>query len=71
MKIKAVNCDSVTAVVIFCYYNWSITAIVSTPCKAIQWNPSITDTTGTKTFGHYSTVSVAQGLVAGHAPFGS
>ena len=31
-------------------------------------NPSKTDITGTKTFVHYSTVSIAQGLVADHAP---
>ena len=34
----------------------------------IQWNPSITDTTGTKDFVLYSEVSFAQGVIADHAP---
>ena len=36
---------------------------------AIQWNPSITDTTGTSDFILYSEVSFAQGVIVDHAPF--
>ena len=35
---------------------------------AVQWNPSITDTTGTKHFVLYSEVSFAQGVIVDHAP---
>ena len=34
----------------------------------VQWNPSKTDTTGTKEFVLYSKVSLDQGLVVDHAP---
>lgn len=34
----------------------------------IQWNPSITDTTGTEDFVLYSKVSFAQGVIVDHAP---
>ena len=34
----------------------------------MQWNPSITDTTGTKNFVLYSEVSFAQGVIVDHAP---
>ena len=34
----------------------------------IQWNPCITDTTGTKYFVLYSEVSFAQGVIVDHAP---
>ena len=34
----------------------------------LQWNPSKVDTIGSEGFVLYSEVSVAQGLVAGHAP---
>ena len=34
----------------------------------IQWNPSKTDTIGTKDFVLYSEVSLAQGLVVDHTP---
>ena len=34
----------------------------------IQWSPSKTDTTGTKDFVLYSEMSLAQELVADHAP---
>ena len=34
----------------------------------LQWNPSITDTTGTKDFVLYSKVSFAQGVIVDHAP---
>ena len=34
----------------------------------LQWNPSKTDTTGTKDFIFYSEVSLAQGFAADHAP---
>ena len=33
-----------------------------------QWNPSKTDTAGTKDYVPYSEVSLAQGLVGDHAP---
>ena len=36
---------------------------------AIQWSPSITDTTGTKDFVLYSEVSFAQGVIVDHARF--
>ena len=36
--------------------------------QQIQWNPSITDTTGTKHFVLYSEVSFAQGVIVDHAP---
>ena len=35
---------------------------------AIQWSPSITDTTGTKYFVLYSEVSFTQGVIVDHAP---
>ena len=35
---------------------------------ALQWNPSITDTTGTNNFVLYSEVSFAQGVIVDHAP---
>ena len=34
----------------------------------IQWNPSITDTTGTKDFVLYSEVSFVQGVIIDHIP---
>ena len=34
----------------------------------IQWNHSITDTTGTEDFVLYSKVSFAQGVIVDHAP---
>ena len=34
----------------------------------IQWNPTITDTTGSKDFVPYSEVSFAQGVIVDHAP---
>ena len=34
----------------------------------VQWNPSITDTTGTKGFVLHSEVSFAQGVIVDHAP---
>jgi hypothetical protein len=34
----------------------------------IQWNPSKTDTSGTKIFVLYSEVSIVQWLVVDHAP---
>ena len=36
--------------------------------QLLQWNPSKTDTIGTKNFVRYSEVSLAQGLVVDHAP---
>ena len=36
--------------------------------QAIQWSPSITDTTGTKDFVLYSEVSFAQRVIVDHAP---
>ena len=35
---------------------------------ALQWSPSITDTTGTKNFVLYSEMSFAQGVIVNHAP---